>query len=558
MQFDFKLVIDLLVIAAYFIAVIYVGLVFGQKENSLESFALGGRSIPWWAVLASIIAAETSAATFIGTPGEGYKLINYTYLQLVLGMIIGRIIVAFIFLKPFYDRNVFSIYEYLQFRFGPGTRKAASAIFLVTRILASGARLYVAAIVLAVAFTIINGVQPSTSQQFAIYLVSIVSITIITAIYTAIGGIKAVIWTDCIQSSVMIGGAIGAILVLLGQIPDGSVDQLLHSGNLSMITIGIDANAGLLANLRNVLCADYTIWAALIGMTFTTLATHGTDQDMVQRMLTAPDYKKSRISLVLSGVADLPIGFIFLTIGILLHLYYQAHVDPSLPTKTNEVFAYFILKQMPIGLRGLLIAGIFATSMGSLSAALNALATSYTRDFMERRLQPARAAGLLTGAAKEDEPPSDASPTNHDTTTGAQAVAQVRKFTYVFAALVIVVAVATAYFVIEHPDSRIIPIVLGIFGYTYGSMLGIFLLGLLTKTRGNDKGNYIGMIVGFIVVAIFSGLLSSTAELIGMKGVVTALAPVPIIGFPWRIMLGALVTMACAAAFRTVPGPVEQ
>ncbi len=512
---------------------IYVGLVFGQKENSLESFALGGRSIPWWAVLASIIAAETSAATFIGTPGEGYKLVNYTYLQLVLGMIIGRVIVAFIFLKPFYDRNVFSIYEYLQFRFGPGTRKAASAIFLVTRVLASGARLYVAAIVLAVAFTIINGVQPSTAQQFLIYLVSIVLITIITAIYTAIGGIKAVIWTDCIQSSVMIGGAIGAIFVLLGQIPGGSVDQLLHTGNLSMVTIGIDTNAGFLTNIRNVLCADYTIWAALIGMTFTTLATHGTDQDMVQRMLTAPDYKKSRISLVLSGLADLPIGFIFLTIGILLHLYYQAHTDPSLPTKTNEVFAYFILKQMPIGLRGLLIAGIFATSMGSLSAALNALATSYTRDFYRAK----------TDGEKDGNEQND----------GAKAVSEVRKFTYVFAALVIVVAVATAYFVIEHPDSRIIPIVLGIFGYTYGSMLGIFLLGLLTKTRGNDTGNYIGMIVGFIVVAIFSGLLSSTGELIGMKDLVTALAPVPIIGFPWRIMLGALVTMACAAAFRTAP-----
>ncbi len=243
-------------------------------------------------------------------------------------------------------------------------------------------------------------------------------------------------------------------------------------------------------------------------------------------MLTAPDYKKSRISLVLSGLADLPIGFIFLTIGILLHLYYQSHVDPSLPTKTNEVFAYFILKQMPIGLRGLLIAGIFATSMGSLSAALNALATSYTRDFYQGQTE------------------------QHD---DAKAVSEVRKFTYVFAALVIVVAVATAYFVIEHPDSRIIPIVLGIFGYTYGSMLGIFLLGLLTKTRGNDIGNYIGMIMGFIVVAVFSGLLSSTAELIGLKDVVTVLASVPIIGFPWRIMLGALVTMACAAAFRTTP-----
>jgi solute:Na+ symporter, SSS family len=132
-------------------------------------------------------------------------------------------------------------------------------------------------------------------------------------------------------------------------------------------------------------------------------------------------------------------------------------------------------------------------------------------------------------------------------------VAEVRKFTYVFAALVIMVAVATAYFVVEHPDSRIIPIVLGIFGYTYGSMLGIFLLGVLTKTRGSDTGNYIGMIAGFVVVAIFSGLLSGTAEMLGLKSVVTMLAAVPVIGFPWRIMLGAIITMSCAAAFRTTP-----
>ncbi|HEY9678796.1 MAG TPA: sodium:solute symporter [Drouetiella sp.] len=524
MHFDLNAIIDLIVIAGYFFAVIYVGLVFGQKEKSLESFALGGRSIPWWAVLASIIAAETSAATFLGTPGEGYKLVNYTYLQLVLGMIIGRIIVAFVFIKPFYDNNVFSIYEYLQYRFGPGTRKAASAIFLVTRILASGARLYVAAIVLAVAYTLITGTQPTTTQQFFIYLTSIVIITFVTAIYTAIGGIKAVIWTDCIQSSVMIGGAIGAIAVICNQLNPGQLEHLIQTGNLSMITVGINQQVGILQNLQSILTADYTIWAALIGMTFTTLATHGTDQDMVQRMLTAPDYKKSRTSLVLSGIADLPIGFIFLTIGILLNLYFQSHVEPQLPKKTNEVFAFFILKDVPVGLRGLLIAGIFATSMGSLSAALNALATSFTRDF-----------GNLKKEHEDDE----------------QAVNSVRKFTYVFAILVVIVAVATAYFVIEHPDSRIIPIVLGIFGYTYGSMLGIFLLGLLTKSRGNDRGNYIGMFVGFVVVAIFSGLLAGTLELIGLPQASKALSVVPTVGFPWRIMLGALITMACAALFRT-------
>lgn len=510
--------IDALVIIGYFAAVLFVGLKFAEKENSLESFVLGGRSIPWWAVLASIIAAETSAATFLGTPGEGYKLVNYTYLQLVFGTIIGRIIVAFLFIRPFFEHKVFSIYEFLQWRFGEKTRKAASAIFLLTRTLASGARLYVAAIVLAVGFEMVTGSQPSHLEQLGIYLGSIVFITIVTAIYTSVGGIKAVIWTDCIQSSVMFTGAIGAILVLLSQISQSSgmdkLTQLIDSGNLAMFTTGTVSGESISSNAMRVLTSEYTIWAALFGMIFTTLATHGTDQDMVQRMLTARDYRKSQLSLVLSGLADLPIGFIFLTIGILMSVYYQCNPDPALPTKTNEVFAYFILNHLPAGLRGLLIAGIFATSMGSLSAALNALATSYTRDWHKESI----------GSTSD-------------------SVQTVRLFTYVFAMLMIVVAGATAYFVIEHPDSRIIPIVLGIFGYTYGSLLGIFLLGLLTKNRGSDTGNIIAMCVGFVTVAIFSGLPGQLSHFF------PDIPVPPNIAFPFRILLGSMATLGCASLF---------
>ena len=489
----------------------------------MESFALGGRSIPWWAVLASIIAAETSAATFLGTPGEGYKLVNYTFLQLVLGTILGRLIVAFLFIKPFYELKVFSIYEFLEWRFGKRTRMAASAIFLLTRTLASGARLYVAAIVLAVGFSLVTGSQPNHGEQLAIYVGSIVFITIITAIYTSIGGIKAVIWTDCIQSSVMFAGSIGAIFLLLSEINQcggaETLHQLINSGTLSMITFGTTAGDSFSANAMKILTSEYTIWAALFGMTFTTLATHGTDQDMVQRMLTAKDYKKSQISLVLSGLADLPIGFIFLTIGILMSVYFQVQPDSGLPAKTNEIFAYFILKHLPFGLRGLLIAGIFATSMGSLSAALNALATSYTRDWHK---------------------PSEDS--------DSQSVATVRRFTYVFAAFMIVVASATAFFVIEHPQSRIIPIVLGIFGYTYGSLLGVFLLGLLTKTRGSDNGNLIAMLVGFVVVALLSGLPEQVSNLFCVGGSGFSWQ-IPQIAFPFRILVGALMTFGCASLF---------
>ncbi len=529
----FHIALDVFVIIGYFAAVIYVGLKFAGKENDLESFALGGRSIPWWAVLASIIAAETSAATFLGTPGEGYKLVNYTFLQLVFGTILGRVIVAFLFIKPFYDLKVYSIYEFLEWRFGKKTRQAASAIFLITRTLASGARLYVAAIVLAVGFSLTTGSQPSHTQQLLIYVCSIVLITVITAIYTSIGGIKAVIWTDCIQSSVMFAGAVGAIFILLFEIQNSggstTLNNLISSGNLSMITLGTTPGATLTENLIKILTSEYTIWAAIFGMTFTTLATHGTDQDMVQRMLTARDYQKSRLSLVLSGLADLPIGFIFLTIGILMSVYFQSNPDPLLPEKTNEVFAYFILKHLPAGIRGLLIAGIFATSMGSLSAALNALATSYTRDW---------------------HPSSDSQ---------TESVKTVRRFTYVFAVLMIFVAGATAYFVIEHPESRIIPIVLGIFGYTYGSLLGIFLVGLLTKNRGSDNGNMIAMGAGFIAVAIVSGLPDQIIHFLsGPSAVSSSTVLIPQIAFPFRILVGALATSGCACLFSTGKEPLAK
>ena len=179
---DSRLVIDTCVLLLYFVVIITIGLRMGRKEDSLEDFALGGRRIPWWAVLASIVAAETSAATFFGTPGEGFALRNYTYLQLTFGTIIARLLVSYIFIKPYYDYNVYSIYEYLTVRFGVGTKNAASAIFLVTRVLASGARLYVAAIALALAYEMITGARPNQTQTLWIYIGACFAIVVLTAI----------------------------------------------------------------------------------------------------------------------------------------------------------------------------------------------------------------------------------------------------------------------------------------------------------------------------------------------------------------------------------------
>ena len=522
-----KLAIDCLVLLLYFFIIIAIGLRMGRKERDLEDFALGGRQIPWWAVLASLIAAETSAGTFFGTPGEGFTQRNYTYLQLAFGTIIARILVSFIFIKPYYDYKVFSIYEYLTRRFGVATKNAASAVFLFTRLLASGARLYVAAIALALAYEMIRGVRPTQAETLWIYVGATIAIVILTAIYTTLGGIKAVIWTDLIQASIMIGSALAALCLLYFAIPGGWHEIVQRRGpfHLSdLITTGLDPEKHGWQKIAGMFAIEYTIFAGLIGSTFMTMSTHGTDQDMVQRMLTAVDIRRSRRSLILSGLADIPIAFTFLSIGVLLWVYYQAHPDPTLPNTPNETFCHFILYQMPVGLRGLLLAGIFATAMGSLSTALNALATSFTCDWYVTYIRPAA--------------------------DGEESLRAVRWATVGFSILMIVVASTTSYLVIVYPNVRIIPIVLGIYGYTYGSVLGVFLAGMLTKSRGNDYGNLIAMVAGFVVVCLISGLPNAIAKIFGAK-LYDQPSWLPVMEFPWWICFGTIVTFFVAILFRT-------
>ena len=262
-------------------------------------------------------------------------------------------------------------------------------------------------------------------------------------------------------------------------------------GISDFFTTGLDPAKHGWSKWKGMFAIEHTIFAGLIGSTFMTMATHGTDQDMVQRMLTAPDIRRSRRSLIMSGLADIPIAFTFLSIGVLLWVFYQTHQDPALPKTPNEIFCHYILYEMPVGLRGLLIAGIFATAMGSLSTAINALATSFTRDWYEPYINPA--------------------------STSEQSLRAVRWATVWFSVLMIVVASTTAYLVIVHPNVRIILIVISIYGYTYGSVLGVFLAGMLTKSRGNNFGNIIAMIIGFIVVAILSGLPNNIAEIFAGK-----------------------------------------
>jgi len=550
------LFLDGTVVFLYFAVIIGIGLYKGRGSRSIESFAVGDRSIPWWAVLASILAAEISAATFLGAPGEGYELRNFTYAQLAIGTIIARVIIAYVFIKPYYDFRVVSIYEFLMLRFGRRTKDAASAVFLVTRALASGTRLYVAAIVFVLGYEMVTGETLDIWQQVWVYVVALTFVTALTAVYTALGGIKAVVWTDVIQAVIMLGSLGFAVWSLLSHIP-GGWDQVWALAHQVTVDPGLAARQGQAVaeahaqgvaahafdfwstgimpghtfgqNVREILESEYTIWAALIGSTFTTLATHGTDQDMVQRMLTAKDYVRSRLSLILSGLADLPLVLLFLFVGILLWAFYHQ------PGK-EAPFAYYIVHEMPPGLRGVLIAGIFATAMGSLSTALNALATSFTEDWYRPYVRPSA--------------------------TPRQVVRVARISTVVFSILLIVIGSFTAYAKIVL-EARIIPIVLGIFGYTYGSLLGVFLVGLLTRRRGNEAGNLIAMACGFIVVAILSGLHNDLWALLHppVEGMASpklwAPAWLPTIEFPWRVAFGAVVTFGIAICFPTPEAQVE-
>jgi SSS family transporter len=455
---------DVTVVVLYFIAIISLGLYMGRREESMEDFALGGRKIPWWAVLASIIAAETSAATFLGIPAEGYRLQNALYVQLMLGTIVARLIIAFLFIKPYYQYRVYTVYEFLEKRFGEKSRLAGSAIFLVTRVLASGVRVYIAAVVLVVAWKFLTGASPTWEQ----YIIAITVMTLATCVYTMLGGIKAVIWTDLIQATVMFGGALVSLAVIVHLTPggwEGIKAATNNFANFKIFSTGLHGETTLYGAVIGILSQEYTIWAALIGYVFLVMATHGTDQDMVQRMLTASDYKRSRWSLILSGVADVPIALAFVTIGIFLYAYFQL-VPANLPANenkqvlANEVFAFFIINHMPAGLRGLIMAGVFATAMGSLSAALNALATSFVKYLY--------------------------APYFRKNAGDKHYVFAARFFTLVFAVLMIIVASLSAKLVLENPKTAIIPIALGIIGYTYGSLLGVFLIGMLTRTRGND------------------------------------------------------------------------
>jgi len=543
-----ELLIDGGIVVFYFTAITAIGLYLGRRDRSLSDFALAGRRVPWWAVMASIIAAETSAATFLGVPGEGYTTKSFAYVQIIFGLILGRVVVGYVFLRPYYTFRVYTVYDYLGVRFGPRTKAYVSALFLFMRTLASGTRLFIPSLVMVLAYRLfVSGDQPQFGAQTVTttgpYVIAIVALTVVTCLYTAVGGIKAVIWTDVIQACLMFGGALVAIGTLLAHVGGLSevvraVPQLtthegyfLHGFEPSAIahwqaSHHLDA-MGVWQYVKLVLASDYTLFSALVGATLGNMAAFGTDQDMVQRMLTAETHQKARRSLITAAFMDLPVASAFVFIGILLFVFYQK--DPTYrPAATADVFASYILNVMPVGVRGFVVAGVFATAMGSFSAALNALATSATNDWYIRWV-PGRSEVHYVRAA--------------------------RWFTVLFAALMVAIAGGFAYAKVTSPDLRIIPVVLGIAGFILGPMLGVFLIGMLTTGRGSDGGNMLAISVGLLVTVVVGKLhitvLNEVAPWVGLAPTFEQPAWIPEVAFTWWAMVGALVVVAVGVLFRT-------
>jgi len=378
---------------------------------------------------------------------------------------------------------------------------------------------------------------PGITVNIWIYFWGILFVTLLTTIYTAVGGIKAVVWTDFIQASLMIGSMIFTTWLLVHHTPGGLATVKERLGGFpAFFQTGLDFGQGLGFGIKKLLEEPYTLFSAFIASTFLTMATHGTDQDNVQRMLTAKDFQRSRLSLILSGLADLPVAFGFLLVGILLSVYYEVRPDLHLPAADNEIFAYYIVTQMPVGIRGLIIAGVFATMMGSTSAALNALATSFTKDFYLPYFRRA--------------------------VSQKSSIYAARVATVVFGGLMVAVATLAAYAVLRDSKLTIIPLALQSFGYAYGSLLAVFLLGMLTKRRGRDETNVLAMMLGVAAVLVFCKVrlpaislreLAFTGRLRAEDWAFGSWLPNwwPAISFPWWVLVGCLACFAVSFIFAT-------
>ena len=433
--------LDLAIIAVYLIGITLFGLRFRKKQRSLRDYFLADRNIPWWAIALSIVAAETSTLTIISMPGLAYDS-NLTFLQVAMGYVVGRVIITFVLLPHYFRGDLYTAYQLIERRFGTRLRTVTASLFLLTRAAAEGVRVYAVSIVVSIAL--------GTGE-----ISSIAIITVLTLIYTFEGGLAAVIWTDVVQTFIYIGGTLVGVFTILHLVPGGW--PAIHSAA---------ASAGKLKvfDFTPNFWLPYTFWAGLIGGALFNTASHGTDQLIVQRLLAARNQRESGTALLSSGIAIFFQFALFLLVGVMLWVYYG--LPSSAFGKADYIYPKFIVSKLPHGISGLLIAAILAAAMSNLSAALNSLSSSSMMDFyLRRRPQTDDRAQLRLS----------------------------RVSTFFWAFLLFALAVLSL-----HKVARVIEVGLAIASVAYGALLGVFLLGVLTK-RATERGAMVGMLFGFAI-----------------------------------------------------------
>jgi len=480
--------LDYIVIVVYFAVSLGVGFWAGRKERDTKDFFLGGRRQHWLLAGISIVATEVSAILFIAVPGDAFKS-DWSYLQMYVGSFLGRVLIVYLLLPAFYGGAVTTVYEYLGQRFGPWTRTTATLMFFASRIFGSGIRLLVASLALAEVF------------QLPLSWVVVAATGAATA-YATFGGIKAILWTDAFQASVFAGCAVLAIVLLFSFTPGSWTENLstaYDGGKFHVFTFDGGLNH------------EKYFWLLAIFGLFTTMAAMGTDQDLTQRMLTCPNLRAGQRSLLFNAFMTFPLVVTFLLIGSLLHLYYASPAASPLPVHVQQrmelVFPYFMATSLPVntGLKGLMVTAILAAAMGSLSSAIGALASTAVTD-LYRPFQ----------REKRDE---------------KHYLAVARASTLFFGVLLIVMALAFA------NEKDLLWAVFKWVGLVFGGMLGVFLLGVATKTRGLDGANAAAM-------------LSSTGILIALNLFQEKSGDV-FIAWPWWIVIGTVWTFAWGMMFRT-------
>ncbi len=443
--------IDATLLVVYMLAVVLFGLYLGRGQRTVSDYLLGGRQFPWWAVLLSIVATETSTVTFLSVPGIAWAdgTGDFRFLQLTFGYIVGRLIIVYLFLPHYFRGELFTAYEVLDKRFGGATKQTASMLFLITRNLADGLRLFLTAIVMEK----VVGVDLP---------ICIAAIGVATIIYTVVGGMKSVVWNDCIQFVVYMLGAMVALGAIVTALPGGWSELTEFAAEHDKFRL-FDFSPDLTSR-------QVTFWVGLIGGMFLTLATHGTDQMMVQRYLGARSQKEAGWALALSGVVVCLQFALFLLIGVGLACFYHAF-SPAVPfANKDEVFASFIVHQLPVGVVGITLAAVFSAAMSTLSSSLNSSAAAAVNDFYLPTLA-APAPGRLLRAS--------------------------RLMTVVFGLLQVGVGMGAYWLAL---DQSVVYSVLSIAAFASGLVLGVFFLGVLT-TRVTQRAALVGLVGGCVILS---------------------------------------------------------